>query len=139
MDVSTVEITVFFEEPFWVGVFERKCRGKLEVAKVVFGSEPKDYEVYDYFLTNWGRLRFSPPVEEYIQAGGKKNPKRMQREIHSRLTQTGIGTKAQQAIQLMREQNKLERKSAGRRKSEQEKAERFTLHQLKRKEKHKGR
>lgn len=139
MDVSTVEITVYFEGPLWVGVFERVCKGKLEAAKVVFGAEPKDYEVYDYFLTNWGKLRFSPPVDGHLQAGGKKNPKRMQREIHSQLTQTGIGTKAQQAIQLMREQNKMERKSASRLKLEQEKAEQFTLHQLKRKEKHKGR
>ena len=40
-------LTVYFEEPFWIGVFERICEGKLSVAKVTFGAEPKDYEVED--------------------------------------------------------------------------------------------
>ena len=43
-------LTVFFEEPFWVGVFERIEDGKLSVCKVTFGAEPKDYEVWDYIL-----------------------------------------------------------------------------------------
>ena len=43
-------LTVFFEEPFWVGVFERVSGGKLSVCKVTFGAEPKDYETYDFVL-----------------------------------------------------------------------------------------
>ena len=43
-------LTVFFEDPFWVGVFERIEDGKLSVCKVTFGAEPKDYEVWDYIL-----------------------------------------------------------------------------------------
>ena len=35
------KLTVFFEEPFWVGVFERIENGKLSAAKVTFGAEPK--------------------------------------------------------------------------------------------------
>ena len=38
-------LTVFFEEPFWVGIFEKREEGKLSVCKVTFGAEPKDYEV----------------------------------------------------------------------------------------------
>ncbi len=37
----TGKLTVFFEEPFWVGVFERTENGKLSVCKVSFGAEPK--------------------------------------------------------------------------------------------------
>ena len=33
-------LTVFFEDPFWVGVFERIEDGKLSVCKVTFGAEP---------------------------------------------------------------------------------------------------
>lgn len=36
-------LTVYFEDPFWVGVFERIDDGKLSVCKVTFGAEPKDY------------------------------------------------------------------------------------------------
>ena len=38
-------LTVYFEESFWVGVYERIEGRKLSAAKVTFGSEPKDYEV----------------------------------------------------------------------------------------------
>ena len=48
MDKVNGKLTVYFEEPFWVGVFERIEDGKLFVAKVTFGAEPKDYEVQDY-------------------------------------------------------------------------------------------
>lgn len=34
-----------FEDPFWTGVFERCEDGRLSAARVVFGSEPKDYEI----------------------------------------------------------------------------------------------
>lgn len=39
------KLTVFFDDPFWVGVFERHDEGLLETSRVVFGAEPKDYEV----------------------------------------------------------------------------------------------
>ena len=45
MDKVSGKLTVFFEDPFWVGVFERIENGRLSVAKVTFGAEPKDYEV----------------------------------------------------------------------------------------------
>ena len=48
MDKASGKLTVYFEEPFWVGVFERIEDGKLSVAKVTFGAEPKDYEVQEY-------------------------------------------------------------------------------------------
>ena len=63
MDIDSTKLTVFFEAPFWIGVFERIERRKLSVCKVVFGAEPKDYEVWEYLLKNYSRLRFSPSVE----------------------------------------------------------------------------
>ena len=47
MDIDSTKLTVFFEAPFWIGVFERIERRKLSVCKVVFGAEPKDYQVWD--------------------------------------------------------------------------------------------
>ena len=38
MDKVNGKLTVFFEEPFWVGIFERIEDGKLSVAKVTFGA-----------------------------------------------------------------------------------------------------
>ena len=42
MDSDLTRLTVFFEAPFWVGVFERFEGGTLSVCKITFGAEPKD-------------------------------------------------------------------------------------------------
>ena len=56
MDKASGKLTVYFEEPFWVGVFERIEDGKLSVAKVTFGAEPKDYEVQEYIQKYYLKL-----------------------------------------------------------------------------------
>ena len=130
-------LTVFFEEPFWVGVFEKIEDGKLSAAKVTFGAEPKDYEVYEFLLKYYYRLQFSPAVETAVKEE-KKNPKRLQREAKRQLENTGIGTKSQQALKLQQEQNKQERKVRSREKKLQEAERMFELKQQKKIAKHKG-
>lgn len=132
-------ITILFENPFWVGLFERIDDDKYEVCKVTFGTEPKDYEIYDFLLKNWNRLEFSPPIKANKIQDRRINPKRMQREINSQLENKGIGTKAQQALQLQREQIKTERKVQSREQKEVEKERQFALRQEKKKAKHRGR
>lgn len=56
------KLTIFFENPFWVGVFEKVIDKRLSVCKVVFGSEPKDYEIYDFVLKEYDNLKFSEAV-----------------------------------------------------------------------------
>ncbi len=138
MDRVSVSCNVFFENPFWIGVFERYHDGKLSVCKVTFGAEPKDYEVQSFLIENAYRLQFSPAVKAEIKTF-LPNPKRMQREVHKQLQNTGMGTKSQQALKLQQEELKLERKSRKRDKKEEEKQRQFDLKQLKKKEKHKGR
>ena len=46
MDSSYGKLTVYFEDPFWVGAFERIEHGKRSVCKITFGAEPKDREVW---------------------------------------------------------------------------------------------
>ena len=53
-------LTVYFEDPFWVGVFERIENRKLSVAKATFGVEPKDYDVLEFINRNYYHLQFSP-------------------------------------------------------------------------------
>lgn len=138
MDKVSGKLTVFFEEPFWVGVFERLLDGKLSVCKVTFGAEPKDYEIYDFVFKNYYRLRFSPAVATDVKETSR-NPKRVQREVRKQIQNTGIGTKSQQALKLQQEQLKIERKTASRKQREAEKQRQFELKQQKRKEKHRGR
>ena len=138
MDKVLGKLTVFFEAPFWVGVFERVSDGKLAVCKVTFGAEPKDYEVYDFVLKNYNQLRFSPAVATDVKEAGR-NPKRVQREVRKQIQNIGIGTKSQQALKLQQEQLKTERKIMSREQREAEKQRQFEMKRKKRKEKHKGR
>lgn len=134
----TGRLTVYFEEPFWVGVFERIQDGRVSAAKVTFGAEPKDYEVQEYLIKYFYRLRFSPAVETTVREKAR-NPKRVQRDVKKQLQDQGIGTRSQQALKLQQEQMKTERKSFSREKREEEKERMFALKQQKRKEKHRGR
>lgn len=138
MEKAISRLTVFFEEPFWVGVYEREDNGGYEACKITFGAEPKDYEVYDFMLKNWSKLKFSPPIEAKNMEEKLISPKRMQRAINRQLQATGVGTKAQQALKLQQEQGKAEHKARTREQREAEKELQFQLRQEKRKEKHRG-
>ena len=67
MNKVSDKLTVYFEEPFWVGVFEKVQGKKLSVSKVTFGTEPKDYEVYEFLLKHYYDLQFSPSVTTVIK------------------------------------------------------------------------
>ena len=120
-----------------MGVFERIENRKLSAAKVTFGAEPKDYEVLEFINRNYYHLLFSPAVETVVK-DTKKNPKRAQRDAKKETSETGIGTKSQQALKLQQEQNKLERKVRSREQKEAESQRLFELKQAKKKEKNRG-
>ena len=132
------KLTVFFEEPFWVGVFEKHEDGTLSVAKVTFGAEPKDCEVLEFIQKHYFSLSFSPTVEAAVRET-KRNPKRMQRDVKWQLQETGIGTKSQQALKLQQEQGKQARREKSREQRLAEAERMFELKQQKKKEKHRGR
>ena len=67
MDKVTGALTVFFEDPFWVGVLERTENGKLTVCKVTFGAEPRESEVLSFMLKYYERLKFSPSVDVVVK------------------------------------------------------------------------
>lgn len=101
MSDVTESLTIFFEEPFWVGVFERTEHGKLTAAKVVFGAEPKDFEVCDFVLKNHSALRFSPPMPaDKVKIAAK--PKRMRKKAKEYAKCRGVGAKSQQALKALR-------------------------------------
>ena len=137
MEKTSGKLTVFFEEPFWVGVFERLSDSKLSVCKITFGAEPKDYEVLDFILKHYQELTFSPAVESEMKHT-PDNPKRRQRNARKELQRTGIGTKSQQALQMQREEVKTERRQISKEMREAEKQRKFELKQEKRKEKQRG-
>lgn len=132
------KLTVFFENPYWVGVFERYEKDQIQVAKVVFGPEPKEPELYEFILKHYAKLRFSRPSKTDVKPIKKVNPKRLQRLAQKEQISQGIGTKAQRAIQAEREAMKKERKAMSKAEKEHMKEVKFQMKQEKRKQKKKG-
>ena len=135
--MEELKLTVYFEDPFWVGVFERTQNGTLSVCKITFGAEPKDYAVHAYVLRHFYELHFSPALSarQHVLCS---NPKRRQRQVQKHLSGAGVGTKSMQALAAQREQLKTERKQQSRAQQEAEQQRRFEQKQRKKLEKHKG-
>ena len=139
MDITYFKLTVMFQEPFWIGLCERECGGTLEVCRIPFGAEPKDGEVYEFWLRNSSSLKFSPALSEGSGlAERRKNPKRLQREARELTRPSRIGTKAQQALANQRETMKRESAQARSQRRADEAEARFEQRKLKRKQKHRG-
>lgn len=63
MNQTSLSITVFFEDPFWIALFEYREDPFSYLKRVVFGSEPSEQLVYDWVIQNWYELCFHEPVE----------------------------------------------------------------------------
>ncbi len=137
MESIKCNLTVCFEEPFWVGIFEEICDGKLSVTKVTFGAEPKNYDIQEFVLKRYGKLQFSPTVETVVKSE-KKNHKKLLRNVKRQLQNNGIGTKSQQALKLQQELKKEEHKCNSKQKKQMEIERIFKLKQQKKKAKHRG-
>ncbi len=130
-------LTVFFEDPFWVGVFDRIEDEKLSVCKVTFGAEPKDCEVLEYVLQHYYDLVFSPAIETRTRHSAD-NPKRRLRNARRHLESKGIGTKSQQALQKQHEERKAEQRQISREERQTEARRLFEMKQEKKKQKKRG-
>ena len=137
MDKVTEKLTVFFDDPFWVGIFERSEGNKLSVAKVTFGAEPENYDVYEFILGDYYALQFSSTVKVAVKEE-KRNPKRKQKIARKTMQEKGIGTKSQQALKQQYEQNKQERKVKNREEKAAKEQRLFELKQQKKKVKQRG-
>ncbi|EJO5346658.1 YjdF family protein [Clostridium botulinum] len=133
-----IKLTVLFDDPFWVGIFEKQHNSEIQICRVVFGAEPKDYEVYDFVLKNYYKLKFSEPIGIEKTTKKKINPKRMQRKIKKTVKQDCIGTKAQQALKLDYESKKAKRKTKSKENREKLKKLKFEKRQEKKAKKKKG-
>ena len=133
-----ITCTVFFEDPFWVGVWERADESKYSAAKETFGAEPSEGELLAFVNERYGSLAFSKPRADHPRPLARANPKRAQRNASRAILESGVGTKAQQALKSQYEANKDEHKALSREEREAEAERKFLLRQEKRKARHKG-
>lgn len=138
----SIELNVIFNDPFWIGIFEISYGDEYNICKVTFGSEPKDYEILEFIKRNFYKLKFNNVKFEdnkaEFQEIKKINPKRLQRQIQKKISERGLSTKSQLALQAVREENKIERKKRAKADKEKVLEMKFKLKQEKKLKKHKG-
>ena len=139
MDRNVGSFTVLFQPPFWVGIAERWGAEGYSAARVVFGPEPTDAQIYQWLEREWHRLNFSPAAEGERPAAERKNPKRAQREAQAATRDRGVSTRAQEALSRQREQRGLVCKEQARGRREQQRQEKYLLRQEKKRAKKRGR
>ena len=78
-------------------MFEQETDGVIRAARVVFGAQPTDAEVFEFVLRHADRLRYGPPVEGRLSRRETANPKKRRREAARETGQRGSGTRSQAA------------------------------------------
>ncbi|MBS7526315.1 YjdF family protein [Fusibacter paucivorans] len=131
------QLTVFFESPYWVGVFERWTEGTFQASKVTFGAEPSTAEVYVFLMNQYKHLTFSEGVDDGT-AVKTINPKRLQRAIHRQTIDQDVRSKAQAVIAAQYEAQKCVRRKAAKERSALTAAARYEQKQVKKKQKKRG-
>lgn len=133
--------TVFFDDPYWIGIIEQTIDGSYSVARIVFGSEPSDAQILEYLAKNYpNKVRFTNSVLTHEpKCKGRQNPKRRQREAARLMSERGSSTKAQKTLQQSYEDYKQEKQREQKRLKEATDLLKFQQKTEKRKQKRRGR
>lgn len=135
-----MKLTIYFDGSFWCGLVEVEDDGHYQAIRHVFGPEPKDADVWEFVTKCLPHLlkQTGAVATQKKTAEKKLSPKRMQRLINREKRQPVVSTKAQIAMNEIREQAKAVNKSQKRRKKAEYADKRFQQKQAKKREKHKG-
>jgi len=140
--MGSTTFTVFFDDPFWVGVLEIHGPDGVHAARHVFGDEPSGPQLYDFALSRdydrLGRRALAGPPKGCAGAAPRRvNPKRAARAAVKEQT-TPVSTAAQRAIQASLEQSKTERRTRGRAQRDADADHRRAVVRQKAKARHRG-
>lgn len=103
--MTTGSLTVLFEDPFWIGLFEMIDQNGLRVCKVTFGAEPTEKEVMEFVDKNWNHLQFTQPIETPTTSESKKNPKRQLREAEKKVSSICVRPRRKRNIKVIDNKN----------------------------------
>lgn len=132
------KLTVFYESPFWVAIFERVDERGYSTARHVFGPEPSTGELYALLLDNYERLNFTECRATQIFTPKRTNPKRVQREINRSLKENKGSKKAYDELKKQYKEHKTALKVRKRGEKEERQRQKFILKQQKKKRRKRG-
>jgi uncharacterized protein YlxW (UPF0749 family) len=135
----SLSLTVFFEDPFWVGLFSRSENDQSLYCRVVFGNEPADIEIYHFFLKHYYTLKFAAASAAINENQLAKNPKRRQREVRKNLQHFRQAKKSYTAIKKELQKTQQEKQQTARKQAGEKHMQYiFECKKLKQKAKHRG-
>lgn len=120
-----MDLTVYHDGQFFVGIITHKEKGKLYGARYIFGMEPSDEEVL--LFVNGPMLAYFQHVAKCgVEVKETQRPKNIKRIIRQAAKEVNVKrfTKAQEAISLSYELYKEEKKVRSKEKREAEKQRR---------------
>lgn len=141
-----MKMTVYFDGAFWSALIEfMDSKKRYKAFRYVFGKEPKDDDILNFidvslgkWLCRYDKVEVSSEFSAPAISQKKRNPKRVQRDINKAKCKPVVSTKAQLAMQEMREEVKKAQKSKQKVKRELEKERKYLLRQEKRHQKKRG-
>jgi len=95
----TSVFTVFFEDPFWVGILEENYNGINYMGKHIFGAEPSNSELLRFYVYEFEKIKKLKISEKNI-AGKKINFKKSMSKSKKAQNKIGVGTKSQNLYKL---------------------------------------
>ncbi|UXS60597.1 YjdF family protein [Staphylococcus ureilyticus] len=134
-----MELSIFHDGQFFIGLIEYKYDNKSKFAKYTFGTEPDDGEIL-CFIDNY-LLILIENTQTSVRTKSRKqrvNPKRLQRQVAKEQKASKDLTKAQLALKEEQELKKKQSKKRNKAKIDAFKERKRKIKKYKAKEKHKG-
>ena len=136
MQKTEVRLSVFHDGQFFTALFERWDEKGYSVARQTFGVEPSPPELWQMVLKD--TPEYSRPVASEQPVATMGNPKRKQREAAKAAKEPAFSTKAQMAVQIAHEENKMQARRTGTAERRQREDMLYEMRAQKRKQKHRG-
>ncbi|PFK45962.1 5-formyltetrahydrofolate cyclo-ligase [Bacillus cereus] len=134
-----MELTVYHDGQYFVGIITQDEKGKLHGARYIFGAEPSDEEIIS-FVNEEMLSYFQAFARCGVEVREKRRPKNIKRIIRQAAKEISSSrlTKAQEAIQLSYELRKQEKRVLAKEQREAEKQRKRLIKVQKAKQKHRG-
>jgi len=95
----TSVFTIFFEDPFWVGILEENYNGINYMGKHIFGAEPTNSELLRFYIYEFEKIKILKISETDIETK-KMNFKKSLNKSKKMQNKIGIGTKSQNLFKM---------------------------------------
>jgi len=133
----TSVFTVFFEDPFWVGIVEENYNGINYMGKHIFGAEPSNSELLQFYIYEFDKIKKVKISETNIETR-KMGFKKSLNKSKKAQDKIGVGTKSQNLFKMAFEEGMETKKKERKIEELTNKEEKYKKKQEKKLEKKKG-